>query len=111
MIKELESQEPDRPLARESISPEESILSQVRDPERYPLLAYLSDFYTRIRMYREWSFGRYTPPRQAQKADLPAGCPGWWYAAAEMPHMMILSLLMKIQAPGIMWHLYESSEI
>jgi len=70
-LKELESQEPDRPLARESISPEESILSQVRDPERYPLLAYLSDFYTRIRMYREWSFGRYTPPRQAQKADLP----------------------------------------
>jgi predicted ATPase len=26
--------------------------------------------YSRIAIYREWSFGRYTPPRQEQKADL-----------------------------------------
>ncbi len=60
----------ERPLQRESIDPEHSILSQIKDPERYPTLAHLTDVYGRIRIYREWSFGRYTPPRQPQKADL-----------------------------------------
>jgi predicted ATPase len=62
----------ERSLQRETINPEESILSQVRDPERYPSLAHLTDFYGRIRLYREWSFGRYTVPRQPQKSDLPS---------------------------------------
>lgn len=62
----------ERPLQRETINPEESILSQVKDPERYPSLAYLTEVYGRIRLYREWSFGRYTMPRQPQKADLPS---------------------------------------
>jgi predicted ATPase len=60
----------DRPLKRENLSPEQSILSQVKDPERYPVLAHLDSNYSRIALYREWSFGRYTPPRQEQKADL-----------------------------------------
>lgn len=60
----------ERILPRESINPEESVLSQVKDPERYPFLAYLTDIYSRFRLYREWSFGRYTSPRQQQKADL-----------------------------------------
>jgi len=29
----------------------------------------LGEQYDRIRIYSEWSFGRYTPPRQPQKAD------------------------------------------
>lgn len=61
----------ERQLPRETINPEESVLSQVRDPERYPILAYLTDIYAGFRLYREWTFGRYTAPRQAQKADLP----------------------------------------
>ena len=61
----------ERQLSRETINPEESVLSQVRDPERYPVLSYLADTYARFRLYREWTFGRYTAPRQAQKADLP----------------------------------------
>ena len=61
----------ERQLPRETINPEESVLSQVRDPERYPVLSYLADTYARFRLYREWTFGRYTAPRQAQKADLP----------------------------------------
>ena len=61
----------ERQLSRETINPEESVLSQVRDPERYPVLSYLADTYARFRLYREWTFGRYTTPRQAQKADLP----------------------------------------
>jgi predicted ATPase len=60
----------ERELKRETLNPEQSILSQVKDPERYPFLAYLQASYSRISIYREWSFGRYTPPRQEQKADL-----------------------------------------
>ncbi|HUW31355.1 MAG TPA: AAA family ATPase, partial [Planctomycetota bacterium] len=56
-------------VPRPSISTEESILSQRKDPERYPVLSYLCDLYSRFRMYREWSFGRSTPPRQPQRAD------------------------------------------
>ncbi len=61
----------ERQLPRETINPEESVLSQIRDPERYPILAYLTDIYGRFRLYREWTFGRYAAPRQAQRADLP----------------------------------------
>ncbi len=61
----------ERQLPREAINPEESVLSQLRDPERYPVLSHLADTYARFRLYREWTFGRYTAPRQAQKADLP----------------------------------------
>jgi predicted ATPase len=46
-----------RRLRRESVKPEESILSQVRDPEAYPVLSWLQDQYERIRLYRNWSFG------------------------------------------------------
>jgi len=60
----------DRELKRETLNPEQSILSQFKDPERYPVLAYLDSAYSRIALYREWTFGRYTPPRQEQKADL-----------------------------------------
>lgn len=60
-----------RQLQREDIDPEQSILSQRKDPDHYPELTYLGEAFGRIRLYREWSFGRYTPPRLPQKADLP----------------------------------------
>ena len=50
---------------------ERSILAQRRDPDQYPEITYLGTVLPRIRLYREWSFGRYTPPRLPQKADLP----------------------------------------
>jgi predicted ATPase len=46
-----------RPLNRESLKPEQSILSQVRDPDRYPVLRWLQEQYERIHLYRDWSFG------------------------------------------------------
>ncbi len=46
-----------------------SILSQIRDPDQYPEITSLGERYEKIRIYREWSFGRKTPPRLAQKAD------------------------------------------
>jgi predicted ATPase len=46
-----------RRLRRENVKPEESILSQVREPELYPALAWLQQQYEQIRLFRNWSFG------------------------------------------------------
>jgi len=56
-------------LQREDIDPEKSILSQRKDPDQYPEITYLGEQFEMIRIYREWTFGRYTIPRQPQKAD------------------------------------------
>jgi predicted ATPase len=58
-----------RSLKREDVDPEKSILAQRKDPDQYPEITYLADSFSRIKIYREWIFGRYTPPRQPQKAD------------------------------------------
>lgn len=60
-----------RRLQHEEIDPTASILAQRKDPDQYPELTYLGNALPKIRLYREWSFGRYTPPRLPQKADLP----------------------------------------
>src|SRR5207245_1481800 len=60
-----------RPLRREDVAPDESILSQRKDPDQYPELAYLSQMYGKVRLYREWSFGRSSIFRSPQAADLP----------------------------------------
>lgn len=60
-----------RSLKSEDVDLEKSILSQRRDPDQYPEITYLALMLDKIRLYREWSFGRYTPPRLPQKADLP----------------------------------------
>ncbi|WP_338413557.1 AAA family ATPase [uncultured Sphaerotilus sp.] len=59
-----------RLLQIEQIDLNASILSQRRDPEQYPEVTYLAQVLGNIRLYREWSFGRYTMPRVPQKADL-----------------------------------------
>jgi predicted ATPase len=60
-----------RELRREEIDPHRSILSQRKDPDQYPEVTYLGEVFARLRIFREWSFGRYTPPRVPQPADLP----------------------------------------
>ncbi len=55
VIKDM--QEFDRPLRRENVKPEESVLSQIRDPERYPALTWMQAQYEQIRLFRNWSFG------------------------------------------------------
>ena len=60
-----------RTIQQEDVDLEKSILSQRRDPEQYPEITYLGQVLGKIRLYREWSFGRYTIPRLPQKADLP----------------------------------------
>jgi predicted ATPase len=58
-----------RTLARETIEPDRSILALRRDPEVYPELSWLAQSYEKIRIYREWSFGRNAVFREPQKAD------------------------------------------
>ena len=59
-----------RNLKREDVKPDQSILSQRRDPDSYPELTYLAEQFKRMSFYREFHLGRHTPPRLPQKADL-----------------------------------------
>ena len=49
----------------------ESILSQRRDPLIYREMYWVGQFFMDTLLYRDWSFGRHTPPRMPQPADLP----------------------------------------
>ena len=60
-----------RSLRREDLAPDQSVLSQRKDPDQYPEITYLGENYARIRLFREWNLSRYAPPRQPQKTDLP----------------------------------------
>ncbi|MDB9305745.1 AAA family ATPase [Nodularia spumigena CS-591/12] len=60
-----------RSLKREDLIPDQSVLSQRKDPDLYPELSYLSTAFSNIGLYRHWQMGRYSEPRNAQKTDLP----------------------------------------
>jgi predicted ATPase len=59
-----------RRLAKDTIEPDRSILAQRRDPESFPELAWLAQNYEKVRIYREWAFGRGAVFREPQKADM-----------------------------------------
>ena len=66
-----------RPFQRQqssggSVSSEESILSQIRQPEAYPYLHGLQQQYSGIRLYRNWEFGPDASLRQSPRADEPS---------------------------------------
>ena len=60
----------ERELERETVTLDESIIAQRRDPKNYPEISYLADVYRKIRIYRDWQFGRHTVIRLSQRADL-----------------------------------------
>ncbi|MCW6049042.1 AAA family ATPase [Lyngbya sp. CCAP 1446/10] len=60
-----------RTLRREDIVPDQSILSQRKDPEQYPELSYLGNEFADIGLYRNWQTGRDSVSRKAQQTDLP----------------------------------------
>jgi predicted ATPase len=62
--------EPKR-LGPEDLLPEQSVLSQIRDPNQYPEITYLAQAYSEIKLYGDWDVGRHSPPRVPQPADLP----------------------------------------
>jgi predicted ATPase len=61
-----------RSLRREDSVPDQSILSQRKDPDQYPEITYLGNQFGKARLYREWNLGRNTEPRKPQKVDLPS---------------------------------------
>ncbi len=60
-----------RRISRDRLSLNESILSQRKDTDRYPELAWLGEQFQKIQTFREWSFGRSSILRRQQAADLP----------------------------------------
>jgi predicted ATPase len=61
-----------RELRREGLAPDQSIVSQRKDPDLYPEVTYLGNEYAKIKLFREWNLGRNTPPRKPQPTDLPS---------------------------------------
>ena len=60
-----------RNVSISDFQPYDPILSQLKDPAQYPEVTRLGRELGRIRIYQEWAFGRDTPLRLPQKADLP----------------------------------------
>ena len=60
-----------RKLKRESIDPQQSILSQRKDPDLYPEVTATAKRFGGIQVFREWDFGRSATLRAAQPANLP----------------------------------------
>ena len=61
----------ERKLQRDSLAPDASVLSQRKEPDLYPELAWCANSFSRIQTVREWSFGRYAAVRQPQPATSP----------------------------------------
>ncbi len=59
-----------RQINPQELNPAQSILAQRTDPDSYPGLAWLASTYSKIRIYREWSFGRNAIFREPQRADM-----------------------------------------
>ena len=64
VLKDMQARE--RQLRRENVKPEQSVLSQFRDPEHYPVLDWLQGQYEQIRLFRNWSMGPAAPLRREQ---------------------------------------------
>ena len=58
-----------RLLPVEELDPEQSILSQLKDPHTFPEMTALGKQFGGIRIYREWSFGQRSPTRSPQPSD------------------------------------------
>lgn len=77
-VKLLDNQLPNSaPLLREIESSKldlrVSILSQMKDPDRYGVFNFLQTRYSGIQVYREWTFGPSSTMRSTQLPDAPAG--------------------------------------
>lgn len=65
------NREGQRKIKRQSLIPDESIFSQRKDPDLYPVLTWLGSQFAQIQTFREWTFGRTSLLRRPQGADLP----------------------------------------
>jgi predicted ATPase len=76
-----------RKLKRESIDPQQSILSQRKDPDQYPELTATAKRFGDIQIFREWGFGRSAALRAPQPSDLPTD--------ALLPQLVNLGLVLN----------------
>jgi predicted ATPase len=53
-----------------SVSIQQSILAQRKDPQQYAQITYLGGMFSQVRLYRNWVFGAGAPARQMQPTDL-----------------------------------------
>jgi predicted ATPase len=60
-----------RNLERDSLTPDQSVMAQRKDPDLYPEVTWLGEQFGLIQMFREWTFGMNSPLRAAQRADDP----------------------------------------
>jgi predicted ATPase len=60
-----------RELRREDLPPDQSVISQRKDPDQYPEITYLGREYGKIKFFRDWSLSRVSPARKPQPTDLP----------------------------------------
>ena len=58
-------------ISRGKLSPYQSVLAQIRDPDRYPELASLNEGFGRIQTFRDWTFGAGSEVRTPQRTDDP----------------------------------------
>lgn len=61
-----------RDLDRTSVTSGQSILAQLKDPERYPALSRLQEAYGQVRIYRDWVIGPSSRLRRPQIAGGPS---------------------------------------
>ena len=52
------------------VTPEQSVLAELRDARYYPEITYLARQYEQIHLYREWNLGRSAVLRRPQPSDL-----------------------------------------
>jgi predicted ATPase len=76
-----------RKLKRDSIDPQQSILSQRKDPDQYPELTETAKRFGAIQLFREWNFGRTAALRAPQPSDLPTD--------ALLPQLVNLGLVLN----------------
>jgi predicted ATPase len=76
-----------RRLIRETIDPQQSILSQRKDPRQYSALTATAKRFADIQVFREWSFGRSAALRAPQPANLPTD--------ALLPQLVNLGLVLN----------------
>jgi len=59
-------------LTAEGLKPDQSILSQRRDPRVYPEVTHLAEQFEQITIYQDWTLGRRNQARSTQGTDLPS---------------------------------------
>ena len=83
-----------RRIQQTEVRPDQSVLSQIRDPQLYPELTWLGRQFTNIQTLRDWTFGHDTPARQPQAADLPGDrllpdCPNLTLILNQIEHQQV----------------------